>query len=68
MRVKFEKCIGPGLINIMRLEPYFGKQVVTARIDHNTKIVYPTHGYYSKHKYAGYNKKIAIKLGYTWAE
>lgn len=46
-------------------EPYFEKLVQIARINHERKEIYYSHGYFPPHKHSKYSKKIAKKLEYS---
>jgi hypothetical protein len=51
---------------ILRYEPYFDSHVITAFINHETKTIRQTHGYFKPHRYGKYNEKLALKLGYEF--
>lgn len=65
--MKIVKC--PDLENvdiIMDYEPFFEKDVPVASIHHNSKIIYPAHGYFAPHKYGKRTEKYAKKIGYRF--
>ena len=65
--MKIVKC--PYLKNaedIMGYEPFFEKDVVVATIHHDTKTIYPAHGYFAPHKYGKRTAKYAKKIGYRF--
>ena len=63
MSVKLSK-INPN--EIMGYEPYFGKEVVTGFINHESKTIRPTHGYFPPHRHGVENVKYAKDLGYKF--
>ena len=52
--------------DILGFEPYFNDFVVVGTINHNTKRIRPTHGYFYPHKYGKRMKAMAKKLNYTF--
>jgi hypothetical protein len=64
--MKYKKSNITGHIYILRHEYYFDRLVATAIINHESKEVRPTHGYFLPHHYGKLNKKIADKLGYIF--
>ena len=52
--------------HILRYERYFDKHVITASIDHENKVIRPSHGYFYPHKHGKSNKAYAKKLGYVF--
>jgi hypothetical protein len=51
---------------IMGYEPYFGKDVITGFINHESKTIRPAHGYFPPHRYGVENRKYAKDLGYNF--
>jgi hypothetical protein len=52
--------------HILAYEPFFEKDVVVATIFHDTKTIYPAHGYFAQHKYGKRTEKYAKKIGYRF--
>lgn len=51
---------------ILGFEPYFGKDVTIAFINHDQKTIRPAHGYFPPHRYGKESRKFAKDLGYKF--
>jgi hypothetical protein len=52
--------------HIFAYEPFLEEDVVVATIDHNSKTIWPAHGYFAPHKYGKRTEKYAKKIGYRF--
>lgn len=51
---------------ILGYEPYFGKDVTIAFVNHEQRTIRPAHGYFPPHRYGNQTRKFAKELGYDY--